>query len=376
MGNYRLNKKCGKETSLTMIKLFYKLILFRLFYLFRFPRVLPVNYTISVTNKCNSRCQTCLIYKSKNNSPLTLKEYRTLFQNIGKAPYWVTISGGEPFLRKDLPEIVIALDKYCRPKIINIPTNGILTQRILYMVRQICMSLPRTQIIVNLSIDGVEEEHNRLRNVKGNYEKVIATFRALKKLKFKNLIVGIHTVISKLNVNTFPVIASTMLQLAPDSYITEIAEERGELLNIGKDITPSPLEYRAAIDVLLHRIKNQKFKGMQRITQAFRIEYYNLVKKVLRDKKQVIPCYAGIASCQIAPNGDLWLCCTKARPVGNLRKKNFRFRSVWFSKAAAIERKAIRQRKCYCPLANTSYTNMLLNFPSLIRVFIRAFIKW
>lgn len=358
-----------------MIIILIKSIFYRLFYLLGFPQLLPINYTISVTNKCNSRCQTCFVYTVKQDE-MSLAEYKKVFKSIGRAPYWVTISGGEPFLRKDLPEIILALDKFCKPRIINIPTNGILVPRILSMVKQICTALPKTQIIINLSIDGIEEEHDRIRNVKGNYQKVISTYKGLRKLKYPNLSVGIHTVISKMNIENFPQIAGKMLQLAPDSYITEIAEERGELANIGKDITPNALAYRSAIDFLLHRIKNRKFKGMNRITQAFRIEYYNLVKKILRDETQVIPCYAGIVSCQIAPNGDVWTCCTKALPIGNLRKNDFRFRNLWFSKEARQERREIRRKSCYCPLANVSYTNLIMNIPSLWRVFYRSFIKW
>ncbi len=358
-----------------MIVLLFKLFLYRLFYLTGFPKVLPINYTISVTNKCNSRCQTCFIYKTKT-SQMSVNEYRNIFRKIGRAPYWVTISGGEPFLRKDLPEILIALDKYCRPKIINIPSNGILTSRIISMVNQICKTMPDTRIIVNLSIDGIAEEHDRIRNVRGNYKKVINTYKSLRKLEFDNLSVGIHTVISKLNVNNFPAIATTLLQLKPDSYITEVAENRGELANIGKDITPSALEYRSAIDFLLHRIKNEKFTGMNRITQAFRVEYYSLVKKILRDRKQVIPCYAGISSCQIAPNGDVWLCCTKAKSIGNLQENDYNFSSTWFSRQAKKERRMIRKKECWCPLANVSYTNLLMHLPSLWRVFYKSFIKW
>jgi len=358
-----------------MITLMLKAIIYRLYKIFKFPRLLPISYTLSVTNKCNSRCKTCSIYTKKTDQ-MSVAEYKKIFKSIGRAPYWVTISGGEPFLRKDLPEIIFALDKFCRPKIINIPTNGILTQRIFYMVKQICKALPNTEIIINLSIDGIDEEHDRIRNVKGNYQKVISTYKQLRKLKYKNLSIGIHTVISRYNLHSFPAIASTMLQLDPDSYITEIAEERVELANLGKDITPNALEYRAAIDFLLHRIKNTEFRGMSRITQTFRIEYYNLVKKILRDRKQVIPCFAGIASCQIAPDGEVWFCCIKGKSVGNLREKNYRFRSIWFSREAKRERKVISRKECYCPMANASYTNIMLNIPSLWRVFYRSFIKW
>ena len=186
-----------------MFLILIKLIIYRFYYLLRFPRILPINYTISVTNKCNARCKTCFIYTVKTDQ-MTVSEYRKVFKNIGKAPYWVTISGGEPFLRKDLPEIIITLHKHCRPKIINIPTNGILTQRIVYMVKQICKALPKSEIIINLSIDGVGEEHDRIRSVPGNYQKAINTYKALRKLEFPNLSVGIHTVISNYNINNFP----------------------------------------------------------------------------------------------------------------------------------------------------------------------------
>ena len=55
---------------------------------------------------------------------LTVDEYRRIFRALGPAPFWVTISGGEPFLRPDLAEIVDAICDESRPAIINIPTSG------------------------------------------------------------------------------------------------------------------------------------------------------------------------------------------------------------------------------------------------------------
>ncbi len=358
-----------------MIILFVKILMYRLYRLIGFPRILPVNYTFSLINSCNSRCKTCNVYRKKTEL-MSPSDYLNIFRKIGKSPFWVTISGGEVFLRKDLVDIITSLYLHCKPKIINIPTNGLLNTKISHIVKKICENCPKSQIIVNLSIDGIEEEHDRIRNVQGNYNKVIATYKSLKRLKHDNLSVGIHTVISKFNIENFPKIADTLIELKPDSYITEIAEQRVELANLNEDITPEPLQYRAAIDFLIHRIKNSSYKGMSRITQAFRIEYYNLVKEILRDQKQVISCYSGIASCQIAPNGDVWFCCIKAKSIGNLKRNNFDFRKLWFSKQASELRKEIAQGKCHCPLANASYTNMLFNLKSLSRVFYRCYIKW
>ncbi|MBT4574952.1 MAG: radical SAM protein [Candidatus Cloacimonetes bacterium] len=336
---------------------------------------MPMNYTISLLYTCNSHCKTCNVWKKKSNN-LTISEYKQIFKKLGKSPYWLTLSGGEPFLRKDIVEICLELYKYSKPKIINIPSNGLLTNTIVKNVKLITEICSNSQIIVNLSIDNIAEKHDEIRGVPGNYVKVINTFKKLKALNIDNLAIGIHTVISKLNVSGFSGIANELMQLQPDSYITEIAEQRIELDTMESDITPDIISYCTAIDYLIHRIKNGKFKGMNKITQSFRIEYYNLVKKILRDKTQVIPCYAGVTSAQISPDGEVWSCCIKAESMGNLRENDYNFKKIWFSRKMKKERTSVKNKECYCPLANASYTNMLMHLPTLTRVFYRSFIKW
>lgn len=358
-----------------MISLMFRVIGYWFMKTLGFPKLMPMNYTVSLLYTCNSKCSTCNIWK-KVTKNLSLDEYIKIFKGIGRAPYWITFSGGEPFLRNDIVEIVTAIYQISRPRIINIPTNGILVKTIVERAEAIAKACPKAQVIVNVSIDGIEDQHDEIRNVPGNYKKALSTFTKLKELKLPNLSVGIHTVISKFNVETFPGIANQLMKLKPDSYITEIAEERVELDTIGTDITPSLIAYKSAIDYLIHCIKNDKFKGMNKITMAFRVEYYNLVKRIMRDKTQIIPCYSGVASVQISPDGDLWPCCIKANPIGRLRKNNYNFKAIWYSHEAEFERRSIHKKECWCPLANASYTNMLMNVPTIMRVCYRSFIKW
>jgi len=358
-----------------MLKILFRIIGYWFMKHLGFPRLLPMNYTVSLLYTCNSRCNTCRIWKKKADN-LSVEEYKKIFRSVGKSPYWITFSGGEPFLRREIVEIVSEIYKISRPRIINIPTNGLLVNTIVEKTEQIAKACPKAQIIINVSIDGIEAQHDEIRNVPGNYKKAVSTFNKLKALQLPNLSVGIHTVISKYNVDHFFSIANELMRLQPDSYITEIAEERVELDTIGLDITPGRVAYKSAIDYLIHRIKNEKYKGMNKITMAFRIEYYDLVKKILRDEKQVIPCYSGLASCQISPDGKLWTCCVKANSLGSLRENKYKFSKVWFSNKAKVERKSIHHAECWCPLANASYTNMLMNIPTLLRVTYRSFIKW
>lgn len=358
-----------------MIGLLFRMLGFWLMKRLGIPRLLPLNYTVSLLYTCNSHCGTCNIWKKKARN-FTPDEYAKTFQSIGRSPYWITFSGGEPFLRQDLAKIVQTICQISQPHIINIPTNGILTDTIVQTASTIAKSCPKTQLIINVSIDGIEEQHDEIRRVPGNYRKAIATYQRLKALQLPNLTVGIHTVISQLNVESFPAIATELLRLKPDSYITEIAEERVELDTIGANITPSLVAYKSAIDFLIHRIKNEKYKGMNKITMAFRIEYYNLVKRILRDQRQVLPCYAGVASAQISPDGDVWSCCIKARGLGNLRHANYNFAKVWFGHDAELERRLIHKKHCWCPLANTAYTNMLMDLPTLLRVSWHSAVRW
>jgi MoaA/NifB/PqqE/SkfB family radical SAM enzyme len=340
---------------------------FLLFRKFGFPKILPLNLTVSVSYHCNSRCRTCNVWKKKTRE-FTLEEFDKTFASIGKSPYWLTLSGGEPFLRQDIVDICSSAYHHFEPGIINIPTNGILYNSIPDKVEKILKTCPESQIIVNLSIDGIGENHDLIRGVAGNFERSLKTFEALSALDYPNFSLGIHTVISRYNVHEIPRIYDYFQKKHPDSYITEIAEERVELGTIGADISPSPEEYEKAINFLIDAAEREKHSGIPGITRAFRMEYYNHVKEVLRQRRQILPCYAGFASAQIAPDGDVWTCCIRADPIGNLRDVDYDFKKLWFNERARKQRASIKNGDCYCPLANAHYTNMLCNAGTLIKV--------
>ncbi len=334
------------------------------------PLALPMNLTISVSYRCNSRCKTCNVWQRPNDD-FTIEEYDKTFASIGRDAYWFTFSGGEPTLRKDLPEMVEAAYRHCRPGIINIPTNGIQDKIIPGRIERVLQAAPTSEVIVNLSLDGVGEKHDIVRGVKGNFERAMRTYAGLKALKdhYKNFTLGVHTVISNFNVDEFDTIyAFVRDELKPDSFISEIAEERVELDTVGMGITPTIQKYQPAIERLQEGIRKAEFNGVSRITQAFRDRYYDLVKRTLVEKRQVIPCLAGVASAQIAPNGDVWTCCIRAESVGNLRKHNYDFRATWNTTRANELRRSIKAGECYCPLANASYTNMLCHIPTVASV--------
>jgi MoaA/NifB/PqqE/SkfB family radical SAM enzyme len=286
------------------------------------------------------------------------------------------LSGGEPFLRDDLPQICAASVEFCKPKIINIPTNGLLPSIIASQTKKILETIGNTELVINLSLDGLHRKHDEIRGVKGNFTRALETYTRLKKLndEFTHMSLGIHSVVSRMSVSDLLSLYDFVTKLEPDSYITEIAEERSELFNIGTDITPQPEVYANFIDELSSRVKNDYLhseKRVSKITQAFRLAYYQIAAQQLREKRQVIPCYAGYASCQITPFGDVWACCVLGYDsvMGNLRDNDYDFKKVWFNKQADEIRRNIKAKECACPLANAHYTSLLCSFSGLLRVF-------
>jgi hypothetical protein len=139
-----------------------------------------------------------------------------------------------------------------------------------------------------------------------------------------------------------------------------------ELDTVGWGITPLAEQYAPVADFLSDKAHRAHAKGMARFTQAFRAQYYQLAKRTLLEQTQVIDCYAGWASCQIGPNGDLWSCCIRAEGTGNLRD------TTTTSPPSGSARRwpdapLHRGQRVPCPMANASYANMLLHPPTLAK---------
>jgi MoaA/NifB/PqqE/SkfB family radical SAM enzyme len=352
----------------SMLGVLARIPLFKLYRWTGRPRMLPLNLTLSPSPRCNSRCLTCNIWMKTENE-LTLEEWDKVLASLGRAPYWFTISGGEPLMYPHAVELAQLVYKHCRPGIINIPTNGIL-RSIPEKVEKIAQSCRDSQLIINLSLDGVGAKHDFIRGIPGNFEKFEQRLEQLLDLRKRlpNLIVGIHSVVSKFSVGHLDELIAYADRSGADQFITEIAEPRVELDTVGLPITPSPSEYAKAIDKLIEYVQAKRFKGMAKVTEAFRVEYYELVKRILDEQDQVIGCYAGWVSAQIYADGTVWPCCVRADNLGNLRDNDYDFTKIWFGENIKDVRRSIAAKECHCPLANAAYTNMLLDIPTLSRV--------
>lgn len=359
-----------------------KLISYRLNRWFGYKKTSPMTLTYSVTSACQSKCKTCQIGAmfcqdpSRAEKDLRLDEIEKIFSSMEQV-YFFNMSGGEPFLRKDLPEIVELACKYLKPRVIHSPTNGILTDRIIEdtekiirIVRAYDKTVPVT---IKPSIDGVGELHDEIRGVKGNFKCLLKTIEGLKKLEevYDNFHLELGTVISNFNIDHLDEIEDFVHSLGVESYRNEVAECRTEFFNLDDPITPPADVYQRLIKDFSRKVEENiaTKKSLAKTTEALRVVYYDIAGKILETKTQVIPCYAGISNVHINFDGGVWPCCVLGydQEMGNLRDYNYDFQSLWHSKKAGEVRAYIKGKNCACPLANQGYSNILMHIPSLFK---------
>lgn len=347
----------------------------------------PMTVTYSVTAACQSRCKTCQIGAmfcqdpTRSERDLKLNEVEKIFSTMHPV-YFFNMSGGEPFMRKDLPEIVRLACKYLKPKVVHTPTNAILTDRIIENTEKIIRIVrnynPSVPVTVKPSIDGVGDLHDEIRGVKGNFDCLLKTIDGLKRLedKYDNFHLELGTVISNFNIDYLDEIEDFVHSLGVESYRNEVAECRTEFFNLDDPITPPAEVYQKLIKEFARKVEDNisTKKSLAKTTEALRVVYYDIAGKILEEKKQVIPCYAGVSNVHINYDGGVWPCCVLGydQQMGNLRDYNYDFQKLWHSNRADEVRRYIKEKNCACPLANQAYSNELMHFPTLLKAGVKA----
>ena len=129
----------------------------------------------------------------------------------------IDITGGEPFLREDLPDLIKWISdaqdiQFKALQTVAITTNGLLTKSILKCVEDVLPHFKKRGIdlVLAFGLDAVGELHDQIRGVQGAWYKLNETIEGLLALRndFSNLVLGIKTTIIPMNVNELSQIVS------------------------------------------------------------------------------------------------------------------------------------------------------------------------
>jgi MoaA/NifB/PqqE/SkfB family radical SAM enzyme len=313
---------------------------YNLFIRFGWPKILPSFLTLSVNNYCNQRCKTCNIWKNnqieEKKRELKLNEIERIFSQFPKI-FWLTITGGEPFLRRDLVEIVKVAYEKSKVNVLTITTNGSLPDIIDKDVKEILKRCKNLTLIVNVSVDGDRRLHEKIRGVEGSFNKVVETIEKLKNIRSRRIIVGINSVISIFNVGKLYNLLNVIRKLSPDSFDFCVAQNREKLFNLDLNISPSSSMIEKNF-LYLVRYSLKRRKGViGTIKNLLRLRFYRYIlnPRLMNNK----PNFEGIATVYLLSDGRLTFSEVSLLEVGNLRYHKFSLPKLLFSKIANKYRK-------------------------------------
>ena len=315
-----------------------------------------------VTSHCNATCETCFYWDELNQKgDLSWEEIVRLSENT--APFTdLWFSGGEPTLRKELPEIIDLFVRNNGVQRVIIPTNALIKTHVCEVVEQALSRHPQLDLYLNVALDGYGATHDRIRGVPGNWAKTLDCIRALYPLKEK------FTDRFRLNVNTV-VCAENFMEIDRlADYLWHNCQLDGQYFNIIrgetkagaqiKQVPPEVLpEMYGRVSALTKRygdrmfaeddasrrfIKSVAYVGA--ITTHYRTQHANFA----RSAAWPFPCTAGETTAVIDYNGDVRACELREK-FATLSDYDYDFRRLWATQERQTELGAIDEgRACWC----------------------------
>jgi MoaA/NifB/PqqE/SkfB family radical SAM enzyme len=323
--------------------------------------------TFAITYLCNSKCTMCNIWQKyrkdphQNKEELSAKEIRNAISTsqLLRKTGILLIGGGEPFLKNDFTDIVLAFNEVNPSVQIIIASNGQTPDLIESKLKDIRHGFNRqgnndSTIYVGISLDGMEETHERMRGIKGAFRNALRTADIIR------------------NIKGFP--TGFIFTFTPENY-----KEFLPVLNLSKEMN-IPLTFQFG-QTSSHYYDNRdmEFRWTREQIEEVRdllkeTRYYDVIRtgffdygssRALKDRLlsynrffldyvleyQLDParhfnCFSGTHSGFLDPYGNVFPCISLGKSVGNIREQNFDM--LWKSSQASEIRKGIAGRQCHC----------------------------
>lgn len=294
----------------------------------------PKEATLAVTFRCNSKCIMCNIWKETDFQEISPEAYSKLPRSLRT----INITGGEPFMRKDLVDVIRNVHKAAPNSRVVISTNGYLTDRIVDSVREILKFHPRLGL--GISVDGIGEVHDRVRGMKGGFEKAMETVKALKKMGLEDLRLGM-TILPE-NADDLPAVYQLAKELGVE-FTTTVAHNSGIYFR-KTDNRPSGVSDRLKADLLT--IEREQLRSATP-KDWFRSYHLAGISDPSIRATLATRCEAASRFFYMDPRGDIYPCIVMDRCIGNIKAVKD-FDSLYESKEFEAARSAAKSCKEDC----------------------------
>ncbi len=326
-----------------------------------------------VTNRCNFRCDFCFysaeIEKGLKPDEMSLEQIKLLAPTIGPL-IQLSMTGGEPFLRKEFPEIAGTLIDATNVRWVTIPTNASLTQRMIVFLEDLLKRFPSTYFRLTFSIEGIGKVHDELRSMKGSYQKIKESYKVISPLrkKYSNLVLDCNSVFTAASEAK---LIETLKILNNDFRFDNmsVTYARGEikdksLKNVSKE------RYKLINNFLEAREKRREKRFLYPLWRGVNsVSRKNLMKTVF-DDEFVSSCVAGRKLVVVSETGDVSPCEILGKSIGHLKDYDWNLKSLMADKASKDMQTWIKDTKCKCSFECALAANVVWksqNYPEVIK---------
>jgi len=319
---------------------------------------LPYKAEFLLTERCNSKCLTCTCWKrdQSGDGELSRLAVTRAVASISDSLKWVGLSGGEPGLRDDLADIASDVAAAC-PKLVlmNVGSNGLLPERIERHARRIA-KLKIPFIMFALSMDGTREVHDKVRGIKGGFDRLIETADRLIPLerKYPAFSLSFQTTLSRYNCDNVEQIKRFLKLRYPDhAHIVTVATDGYAVAReVGPEIKASGTEFEA-----LNKLARSA--GVKSLLDILPKAYLGQSLGFLKTDKSPVSCVAGKDMVLIDSRGNVRICDYIKESLGNLADFDYSLKSILQDVDNVARIKSFSNcRQCFSPCQA---------YPSLIR---------
>lgn len=313
----------------------------------------PVRLIWYVDSFCNASCGHCFYGKYiTQRETFSQHQFESIVKSFKVRLKAVTLTGGEPFLCRDLELFCRILYEINQTQLIILPTNGSVPEHIEHTLHQI-LTKTKLKVNVQVSIDGMQAVHDEMRGMQGLFDKTIETLKILKKLKeyYKriNNISVITTMTSKNESSLKDLVSFVRNEIGVHHKLQFVRGAHTDVFNIDQsilsDLDPKYPEKPYDINGINQYLKQEIYNQKDVLLSLKDAELLEKISNMLLNKKPAVKCLAGKLDGVIFQNGDVSHC-ESTKSFANLKDFNYDFYQLWNSSEANQMRRKITN--CFC----------------------------
>tara|TARA_B100000315_G_scaffold258440_1_gene310560 strand:- start:355 stop:1488 length:1134 start_codon:yes stop_codon:yes gene_type:complete len=291
---------------------------------------------------------------------------------------WLLIGGGEPFIRKDLPDIITHFYNNNDIKNVSIPTNATYPDSVSKALDRILTECPKLFLNLNLSLNGLHEDHDEICMVDGVFEKVRVTYQKVveMKKKYNNFGVGFNITCSNHSQENLLDMLDYIKNHFPGIDNVSMGLARGrpkETVTLNVDIN----NYKAAVEKIETMVIQNKINAYDSVVGKILFIKDVILRRIIARTSQngyQIPCTAGKLTMVIDEKTNVYPC-ELLPAVGNLRQAGYNFSKIYRGEKLKTVVEKIECENCFCT-HECNYNVNVLFAPQLWPFFARHFLSF